>query len=535
MSVTLTCYGGIGEIGGNKILLEDGDARLLLDFGIPFGRQQRFYNELLRPRAARGLLDPLALGLLPPVQGLYRQDLALPGLWERFQNQGPCRDLRRLDGRPAIDAVLISHAHLDHNGDLSFLDEAIPVHTTRVTAFISRAMQVTGVSTFEREMVWINPRCPAETGELVSDRQAACRARPHLFFDGELAAEARAWWEEPPSAKGLASADVAPATGTVGGLRVRWWPVDHSIPGAAALAVETSAGWIAYTGDVRFHGKHGDRTRRFVQELAGLEPAVLLCEGTHAESARASGAHTSSAHVFTEADIVHNALPLIRQAAGRLVVADFGPRNVERLYSFLELARHTHRALLVQPKDAYLLRAIAAADPMAFPDPRTLPDLKLYADPKAAPRPWERALRKEWAAATVQPKDVCVAPGDYILAWSLWDLNDLLDLEGIEGGIYLYSNSRAYDDEQAADLERLRQWVNHMGLTLFGDPDDPQAVPLHASGHASGPDLSGLVRSVNPKVLVPIHTEYPDWWQAQLAGTEVHLSFPQAGSPMHVP
>ena len=31
--VSLTFYGGAGEIGGNKILLEDKDAKIYLDFG----------------------------------------------------------------------------------------------------------------------------------------------------------------------------------------------------------------------------------------------------------------------------------------------------------------------------------------------------------------------------------------------------------------------------------------------------------------------------------------------------------------------
>ena len=33
---SLTFYGGVSEIGGNKILLEDGDTRLFLDFGMSF-------------------------------------------------------------------------------------------------------------------------------------------------------------------------------------------------------------------------------------------------------------------------------------------------------------------------------------------------------------------------------------------------------------------------------------------------------------------------------------------------------------------
>jgi len=33
---SLTFYGGVNEIGGNKILLEDNGARVYLDFGQPF-------------------------------------------------------------------------------------------------------------------------------------------------------------------------------------------------------------------------------------------------------------------------------------------------------------------------------------------------------------------------------------------------------------------------------------------------------------------------------------------------------------------
>ena len=31
--VNLTVYGGVDEIGGNKVLLEDGDVRVFFDFG----------------------------------------------------------------------------------------------------------------------------------------------------------------------------------------------------------------------------------------------------------------------------------------------------------------------------------------------------------------------------------------------------------------------------------------------------------------------------------------------------------------------
>jgi hypothetical protein len=52
----------------------------------------------------------------------------------------------------------------------------------------------------------------------------------------------------------------------------------------------------------------------------------------------------------------------------------------------------------------------------------------------------------------VSPDDVRRRMGDHIVAFSLTDLADLLDLEYLTGqgigGVYIFSNSPAYDDER---------------------------------------------------------------------------------------
>jgi ribonuclease J len=49
--ISLTFYGGVNEIGGNKVLLEDEGRRLLLDFGFPFKGHKLFYEEYISPAA----------------------------------------------------------------------------------------------------------------------------------------------------------------------------------------------------------------------------------------------------------------------------------------------------------------------------------------------------------------------------------------------------------------------------------------------------------------------------------------------------
>lgn len=41
---TLTFYGGVNEIGGNKILVKDGDTKVFFDFGMSFGMKKLFYS-----------------------------------------------------------------------------------------------------------------------------------------------------------------------------------------------------------------------------------------------------------------------------------------------------------------------------------------------------------------------------------------------------------------------------------------------------------------------------------------------------------
>jgi ribonuclease J len=241
--------------------------------------------------------------------------------------------------------------------------------------------------------------------------------------------------------------------------------------------------------------------------------------------------------------VLGNCLEAVRRSQGRLVIADFAPRNVERLLTFLRIAGESHRRLLVQPKDAYLLRAIHLADP-STPDAMNDPRLGLYQDPKLTEREWEAHVRGRYRARTVTPDEVRQEPGEFILAFSLTDVADLLDIDYLigakPGGAYIFSNSPAYDEEQMVDLVRLCNWARRLGMELVGlEPvysadrhEVTKVVPVpgyHASGHASQDDLLRFAQAVRPKRLLAIHTESPDRWLTLLRGSGIEVVLPELG------
>lgn len=109
---SITVHGGASEIGGNKILLDDGTTRLFLDFGKNYSSERDFFDfPLLQPREEKHLLS---LGFLPQIKGLYKLD----------------------EAEPDVDGIVISHAHGDHWDHIRFVDDSIPIYCGKLTETI---------------------------------------------------------------------------------------------------------------------------------------------------------------------------------------------------------------------------------------------------------------------------------------------------------------------------------------------------------------------------------------------------------------
>ena len=452
MLVRLTFYGGVNEIGGNKILLEDKDTKVFLDFGKGFSRRSRYFEEYLNPRTANGIVDFLTMGLLPDIGGVYRDDLLkLAG---------------RKSEEPEVDAVLLTHAHADHADYISFLHEDIPIYMGETCHLILQALEERSSRTLEKEVLSYMPRPYNRKDEPV-------RRKVNTFRTGDKF--------------------------KVGSLDVEPIHVDHSVPGAYGFIIHTSDGPIAYTGDIRLHGTKSDMTKEFVEKARQAKPIALITEGTRVDEEWKEESE----------ELVHKESNKIVSGTDRLVFADFNFKDVDRMRTFYNIAKENGRKFVVKLNDAYFLKYLSQ-DPKLNVPSLDDEDVVIYLPKKGSGTYSDSDYKgsekqfldrhNAWTAdqiATRKSKVLC--------ALGFYSFTSLIDIKPRPGAVYIHSASEPYTEEQEISEERTDNWLAHFGMNKF---------QCHCSGHARGRDLLETVKTINAKALFPIHTEHPEAYRS---------------------
>jgi len=453
--VSITAYGGVGEIGGNKVLVEDKDTKIFLDFGMSFGRRSMFFEEFLKPRACNGMADLLFTGLLPQLKGVYRKDLLQMAGMEVHKETN-------------IDGVFLSHPHADHANYISFLDEEIPIYCGETTLLVLKAIQEAGVRDIEKEII-------------------NYKKRPMLRKD---------YLQNPTVRKFNAF-----RTGhkiKIGSLEVEPIHVDHSVPGAYGFIIHTTEGAIVYTGDVRMHGLRADMTEEFIVNASETKPIALITEGTRV----GSDSDKSEDGVKTECT------QFVSNAKG-LVVADFNFKDTDRFKTFYSIAKAKGRKLAISTKDAMMLRYLSEDSKLGLPklNDETISVFKqkaasgTYADEDYVK--WERPIFDSSGASVVTANDIKSAEDKFIFVGGFFSINDMIDILPALGSSYIYSHSEPFNEEMEIDYKRLQNWISLLKLNFHNKES-------HCSGHADWSDLKDLVRRINAKAVFPVHTEHPE-------------------------
>jgi ribonuclease J len=507
--IKFTCYGGVNDIGGNKILVKFDKGSIFLDFGLSYSQESLYFEEFLQPRSGCKIHDLLKLGLLPQLDGVYRQDALYPREFKSYATKA--KNLWNIDvqsfenaqnaGSWHPDSLFISHAHLDHCGYAPYLGN-IPFFGSEMTHKLMDAVSEIGnLHGLEKQLTVRKERV---MGKLKTG-----------FFPGEP----KVGYSKEQRRREFRCLDHAEAQTLVDGLTVTGFNVDHSIPGSMACLVETTEFQVLYTGDVRFHGRSG---YNLGDELHGLAPDVMFCEGTRIDQEEPDDekkVETELTDIFSDSE--------------GLAMVGFTWKDIDRYETVRDAALRSGRVPVFDPRLAYLLARIGRS---VYDEGATV-FLERCGCMLYSPGDYSNSKHKvgdmslsEWSNKRdnlvvdtkhlekgISALELNNSPSSYVLHLDYFRFKNLLDFELPEGSVFVRAQCEPFNPKMELSQDRMVRWLKHFKINVKNGCEPYQ---IHASGHASGPEIQEMIDKIKPKLLVPVHTEYPELFRNP--GREVH-------------
>ena len=221
-----------------------------------------------------------------------------------------------------------------------------------------------------------------------------------------------------------------------------------------------------------------------------------------------------------------------------LAICGYPVRDLDRLLSFYIAAKNTNRDLVIDMKQAYLLKLFSESDNLKgqYPSP-TDKNIKIYIQRGS----WglidkdidiftQKQLYQDYGKwqrefldypNAVDYRDIAKNQNQYIFYCSDFRLQDLIDVKPSEGATYIRSLTEPFNTEMEIKEDQVKNWMVHFGI-LNRDQDWHQ---IHVSGHGDGEQIKYVVENTGAKSLIPIHTvndEYHKKWHKNVKTVNQH-------------
>ena len=264
-----------------------------------------------------------------------------------------------------------------------------------------------------------------------------------------------------------------------GCFKVEFIHVNHSIPGACALAIHTPVGVVVHTGDFKVDytpqdGAPVDFGR--LAELGNQGVLALLADSTNAER---------QGYTMSERKVAATFNDLFEKAAGRVIIAMFAS-NVHRIQSVVDSSiRFGRKVCMVGRSMINVSKVAMQLGYLNIPDGRLISadDLDRYPD-------------EQITVVTTGSQ------GEPMSGLSRMAFAEHRKLEIRESDMVIISATPIPGNEKS--VSRVINQLIRIGANVIYE----SLAEVHVSGHARQEELKLMHSLVKPKYFMPVHGEY---------------------------
>ncbi|MHC1716580.1 MAG: ribonuclease J [Candidatus Dojkabacteria bacterium] len=258
--------------------------------------------------------------------------------------------------------------------------------------------------------------------------------------------------------------------------RAKFIGINHSIPDAFSIFLESPTGNLFFSGDYKFDTSPANEPESDYQKLTNLRGRIdlALMESTNA---------TVPGKAPSETVISKNLEEIISKHNGRIIVSAFSSL-ITRLYSLMDIAQKTKRKVLLSGRSLDQAILIARENRYINVDDNIFikeKDLHKYPDQEVL--------------------ILCTgSQGERFAALNRISLNEHKYIKIKKGDLVIMSSSEI--PENITKIERVTDRLIALGADLMKDTVN---MKIHSTGHGNQEDMKAMLDMIMPKNVMPVH------------------------------
>ena len=269
----------------------------------------------------------------------------------------------------------------------------------------------------------------------------------------------------------------------IGDIKIIPYLCDHSAFDAYMFLLDCEGKKILYTGDFRSNGRKSFEP--LLRKLPKVD--VLITEGTNLSNNKIGKIN------LTERELEKKGIEIL-EGNDRPVFVLMASTNIDRIVTFYKIANTTKRLFLLDTYAGQITATIGGN----IPNPRTFSNVKIF----------QTSSRKHEILENYKKNKISrdkIANSSFLMcvrASMKKYLEKYPEEFSFEGCTMFYSMWEGYKKQE--NMKEFLEFMKEKGVKI---------ISLHTSGHADEKDFDRLIKKVEPKIIIPVHTENSEWFK----------------------
>ena len=269
----------------------------------------------------------------------------------------------------------------------------------------------------------------------------------------------------------------------IGDIKIIPYLCDHSAFDSYMFLLDCEGKKILYTGDFRSNGRKSFEL--LLRKLPKID--ILITEGTNLSDNKIGKVN------LAEKELEKKGIEIL-EGNDKSVFVLMAATNIDRIVTFYKIANATKRLFLLDTYAGLITDTIGGN----IPNPRTFFNVRIFLT-----TPNKHEILENYSQNKIGKNEIANSNFMMSIRSSMKQYLANRSKEfSFKDCVLFYSMWEGYKKQE--NMKEFLKFMEEKGVKI---------ISLHTSGHADEKDFDKLIKKIEPKIIIPVHTENSEWFK----------------------